>query len=46
MVNDLEKKKLILEIRGLVDGIENVKDEVNIYCEMMKQMFLSGSATN
>lgn len=43
---DLEHEQIISEIRGLIEGIDNVKEEVNIYCDLMKQLFLSGSAQN
>ena len=43
---DLENEKIILEIRELVNGVDKVKEEVNIYCDLMKQMFLSTSGNN
>jgi len=46
MLNDLNKEKIILEVRELVSNIDSVKDEFNIYCDLMKQMFLSSSNQN
>lgn len=46
MISDLSNEKIILEIRELVSNIDFVKDEINIYCDLMKQMFLSNSNQN
>lgn len=46
MTNDLSNEKIVLEIRELVNEIDSVKDEINIYCTLMKQIFLSGSNEN
>lgn len=46
MINDLSSEKIALEVRDLVSNIESFKEEVNVYCDLMKQMFLSGSCEN
>jgi hypothetical protein len=46
MVRDLKNEKIVLEIRELVSTIDLVKDEINVYCDLMKQMFLSSSIEN
>jgi len=46
MIDFLEDEPIVDEIRDLIKGIDSVKDEVNVYCEMMKQMFLSNSNKN
>lgn len=46
MVNDLQNEKIILEIKDLVNDVNNVKEEINVYCNLMKQIFLSGSGQN
>lgn len=46
MIRDLSNEKIILEVRDLVSNIESFKEEVNVYCDLMKQMFLSGSCEN
>lgn len=46
MISDLNSEKIILEIRELVSGIDSFKEEVNVYCDLMKQMFLSSSGQN
>lgn len=46
MINDIEKESIVVEIRGLINGIENAKEEVNVYCDLMKQIFLSNSNKN
>lgn len=46
MLRDLKDEKVILEIKELISGIQTVKNEVNIYCDLMKQMFLTGSLDN
>lgn len=43
---DLENEKIVLEIKELVAGIDSVKEEVNVYCDLMRQIFLSGSNKN
>jgi hypothetical protein len=46
MINELCNEKIVLEIKALLDDVEKVKDDINIYCDLMKQIFLSGSAKN
>lgn len=46
MLDNLENEKIVVEIKKLINGINNVKDEMNIYCDLMKQMILSGSSQN
>ncbi|MEI8128133.1 MAG: hypothetical protein WCG95_00820 [bacterium] len=46
MLNNLDDEKIVLEIRELVAGIDSIKNDVNIYCDLMKQIFLSGSNKN
>lgn len=46
MINDLQNEKIILEIKDLVNDVNNVKEEINVYCHLMKQIFLSGSGQN
>lgn len=43
---DLENELIVKEIRELVSGIDKAKEEVDIYCDLMRQMFLSGSGKN
>ncbi|HNW25545.1 MAG TPA: hypothetical protein PKI94_02010 [Candidatus Gastranaerophilaceae bacterium] len=43
---DLENEAIIIEIRELVNGIDKVKEEVDVYCDLVKQMFLSKSGMN
>lgn len=46
MINDLENEKIVLEIRELINNVDKAANEMNVYCEMMRQIFLSGSSTN
>ena len=39
-------EKIILEIKELVQGIDYAKEEINVYCDLMRQMFLSCSKIN
>lgn len=41
-----ETASIILEIKELVNGIESAKNQVDIYCDLMKQMMLSASNAN
>ena len=46
MISDLSSEKIILEVKELISNIDSVKDEINIYCDLLKQMFLSSSNQN
>lgn len=46
MTNDLKNEKVVLEIKELIAEIDSVKNEISIYCDLMKQMFLSSSNEN
>lgn len=46
MVNDLDNEKIVLEIRELLNDADKAANEMNVYCEMMRQIFLSGSTIN
>lgn len=46
MINDLSSEKIVLEVRELISNIDSFKEEINVYCDLMKQMFLSSSNTN
>ena len=43
---DIKNEDIVIEINELINGIDRVKEEVDIYCNLMKQMFLSGSGKN
>lgn len=43
---DLSDDNIAQEIKGLLNEVDQVKDEINVYCDLMKQMFLSRSAVN
>lgn len=45
-MDNLKEKNLIKEINDLMNSIESIKEEVDVYCSLMKQMFLSGSNSN
>jgi hypothetical protein len=47
MTDDLlENEKIVLEIKDLVAEINSVKKEFDVYCDLMKQIFLSSSNKN
>jgi hypothetical protein len=46
MIYDIEDEDIVREVQGLVKSIDDVKDKVDIYAEVMKQLFLSGSNKN
>lgn len=46
MLNNNSKDEITREINDLVENIEKVKENVDIYCELMKKMFLSTSGLN
>lgn len=43
---NLNEEKIVIEIRDLISDIDSVKDNLDSYCEMLKDMFLSGSGRN
>ena len=43
---NLNSEKIVVEVRQLIKNVESVENEVNVYCELMKQMFLSMSNKN
>lgn len=45
-MENLKEENLIAEISNLVENIESIKGEVDIYCCLIKQMFLSSSNSN
>lgn len=46
MIENLNEENIVLEIRGLLNEVGKVKEEIDVYCELMKQMFLSASTKN
>lgn len=49
MINNLyslRDEKIHEEIQTLLKEVDKVKDKINIYCDMMKQIYLSGSSKN
>lgn len=46
MDKKLKNEKIIVEITNLVDNIENMKDDVDAYCEFMKGIILNTSGLN
>lgn len=46
MYNDLKKENIIIEINNLVEDVEKTFEEIDMYCDFMKNLFLSGSGKN
>ena len=47
MYRDFEREEqTINDIKTLVKDIENAKENMTIYCKLMKEIFLSGSGKN
>lgn len=49
MINDMidiSDENIVLEIKQLLNEVDQVKDEINVYCDLIKQMFLSKSTRN
>lgn len=47
MYRDYDREEqTIKELRTLVKDIENAKENMTMYCEIMKEIFLSGSGKN
>ena len=46
MAKDFQNEKIVHEIKALIKGIDSAKDEVNVYCDLLKQLFLTNSSEN
>ena len=46
MFENNNTEKLKQEINDLVDNVEKIQDEIDVYCELMKKMFLCTSNLN
>lgn len=46
MLFDLGKERVISEIKDLVKTVENSKEDFDIYCELVREMFLNASCQN
>lgn len=45
-VLDLSNEQIVIEVKNLMNNINFINDKVDIYCDLVKQMFLSGSNKN
>ncbi len=46
MYTELKNEKIIVEISNLLENFERAFDEMDLYCEFMKETFLAGSGKN
>lgn len=47
MTDDLlEKEEIVVEVKNLIADIDSIKDKMDVYCDLMKQIFLSSSNKN
>ena len=46
MYEDLLKKKIIVELKNLVDNFDVTKDDIDAYSEFMREMILSTYSEN
>lgn len=46
MYNELVNDRIIVEIRNLVDEAEKIKDDMDLYCEFMRDRLLGLSGAN
>ncbi len=46
MSYNLNEEKIVIEIQNLINDIDSVKETFDDYCQMLKEMFLSGSGKN
>lgn len=42
----MRDEKVVIEIENLVNNIEKVQENIDVYCELMKRMFLNTSGLN
>lgn len=46
MINDLGNEEIILEIKELINCVDDAKQGINMYCELVKQLLLQASGQN
>ena len=46
MINNFNDEKIVGEIKNLLNEVGKVKEEIDVYCDLMKQMFLLTSSKN
>ncbi|MBQ8168079.1 hypothetical protein IJZ97_01520 [bacterium] len=46
MYEELRKNDVIVELKTLVDTVEEFKSDIDAYCDFMKQTFLNTSGLN
>lgn len=46
MYEDLKKEQIIVELKNLIDKAEEYKNDVDCYCEFMRETFLATSGLN
>ena len=47
MYRDYEREQqTIKDLQTLIKDVEKAEDTISMYCELMKEMFLSGSGKN
>lgn len=46
MYEELKKQNIIIEMQGLIEKAEEFKDELDSYCEFMRETFLATSGIN
>lgn len=46
MYEELKKEKIIVELKDLIDKAEEFKDDIDCYCEFMKETILGVSGVN
>lgn len=42
----MDNEKIIIEIKNLVEDVESVKENISIYCELIKNTMLNTSGLN
>lgn len=45
-MNGLDKKDIVKEVRALMDQVDAARNEIDVYCGLMRQVFLSCSNEN
>ena len=46
MYEELKRERIIVELKELINKSDDVKDDVDSYCEFMKETFLAVSGLN
>jgi hypothetical protein len=46
MYEEIKRREIIVELKNLIDKVESIEEDKDVYCEFMKEMILNTYSTN